>query len=289
VVVASSGLVAAGSAPALAGGFDGADPGAVTSRARAVVRAQSLASVPSTADWALDVPPITVTSPEPAPEDPPSNDSPAEPAAPSEEPTETEAAQAAAAAEDKARAAEAAQAAKAAKAAQAEKRAARAAKKAARAAQAEERAAAASSDDADVSESDERVSDPTSPEDRVKADVKAAKAESSGAAVLEIAGRYVGVPYVYGGHSPRGFDCSGFTQYVYAQLGVELPHQSERQRSVGRVVSRAEARPGDIVWVPGHVGIYAGGNKMVDAARAGTSVQYRRMWQSNPTFIRVLD
>jgi cell wall-associated NlpC family hydrolase len=116
----------------------------------------------------------------------------------------------------------------------------------------------------------------------------AAKADALGSAVLEVASRYVGVPYRYGGNTPRGFDCSGFTQYVFGQLGVDLPHQSESQKSRGRVVSRSEARPGDLIWVPGHVAIYVGGNKMIDSARAGTTVQVRRMWQSNPTFIRLV-
>jgi cell wall-associated NlpC family hydrolase len=111
----------------------------------------------------------------------------------------------------------------------------------------------------------------------------------SGSAVLEVAERYIGVPYVHGGNTPRGFDCSGFTQYVFGQLGIKLPHYSEAQPRKGRVVSRSEARPGDLVYTPGHVGIYAGGNKMIDSARTGTTIRYRQMWQRNPTFIRLVD
>lgn len=109
----------------------------------------------------------------------------------------------------------------------------------------------------------------------------------SGNAVLEIAARYVGVPYVYGGSSPSGFDCSGFTKYVYGQLGISLPRSSGAQRNAGVVVSRADAKPGDLIWSPGHVGIYAGGNQQIDAPRPGKSIQFRSIWQSNPTFIRV--
>lgn len=109
----------------------------------------------------------------------------------------------------------------------------------------------------------------------------------SGNAVLDIAGRYVGVPYVYGGGSPSGFDCSGFTQYVYAQVGINLPRGSGAQRNAGTVVSRADAKPGDLIWTPGHVAIYAGGNSQIDAPRPGKTIQYRAIWQSNPTFIRL--
>ncbi len=109
----------------------------------------------------------------------------------------------------------------------------------------------------------------------------------NGNAVLEIAARYVGVPYVYGGASPAGFDCSGFTSYVYGQLGISLPRSSSAQRNVGQVVSRADALPGDLIWSPGHVGIYAGGNMQIDAPRPGKTIQFRAIWQSAPLFIRV--
>ncbi|QGQ20247.1 glycoside hydrolase [Cellulomonas sp. JZ18] len=110
----------------------------------------------------------------------------------------------------------------------------------------------------------------------------------SGNAVLEVAARYVGVPYVSGGTTPGGgFDCSGFTSYVYAQLGISLPRTSSAQRNAGTVVSRADARPGDLIWSPGHIGIYAGGDMMIDAPRPGKTVQFRSIWQSSPTFIRI--
>ncbi|MFS0706135.1 C40 family peptidase [Cellulomonas sp. 179-A 9B4 NHS] len=109
----------------------------------------------------------------------------------------------------------------------------------------------------------------------------------SGNAVLEVAARYVGVPYVSGGASPEGMDCSGFTSYVYAQLGINLPRTSSAQRNAGTVVSRAEAQPGDLIWSPGHIGIYAGGDMMIDSPRPGKTVQFRTIWQSSPTFIRI--
>lgn len=112
-------------------------------------------------------------------------------------------------------------------------------------------------------------------------------ASAVGNAVIEIAARYVGVAYVYGGATPDGFDCSGFTSYVYAQLGITLSRSSADQRYDGVEVPRDQAQPGDLVWSPGHVGIYAGGNMMIDSPRPGKSVQFREMWQSNPIFIRV--
>ncbi len=109
----------------------------------------------------------------------------------------------------------------------------------------------------------------------------------AGNAVLEIAARYVGVPYVSGGSTPAGFDCSGFVKYVYAQLGIDLPRTTGAYLSVGQQVSRADALPGDIIWSPGHVGIYAGGDMQIDSPRPGKTIQFRSIWQSNPVFIRV--
>ncbi|QTE31595.1 C40 family peptidase [Pengzhenrongella sicca] len=109
----------------------------------------------------------------------------------------------------------------------------------------------------------------------------------AGNAVLEVAARYVGVPYRSGGTTPDGFDCSGFTSYVYAQLGITLPRTSGGQRDAGTVVSRADAQPGDLIYSPGHIAIYAGGNSQVDSPKPGGSVQFRAIWQSDPTFIRV--
>jgi cell wall-associated NlpC family hydrolase len=107
----------------------------------------------------------------------------------------------------------------------------------------------------------------------------------AGNAVLEIAARYVGVPYVAGGSSPDGFDCSGFVSYVYAQLGISLPRSSGAYYDVGTRVT--EPQPGDIIVSPGHVGIYAGDGLQIDAPRPGKTVQFRGIWQTNPIFVRV--
>ncbi len=108
------------------------------------------------------------------------------------------------------------------------------------------------------------------------------------AAVVRIAKKFVGSKYRIGGSSPRtGFDCSGFTSYVYGKAGKKLPKSSSAQRHVGKVVSRSKAKPGDLIWSPGHVAIYLGGNKQIDSPRPGKSIKVRSIWQHNPTFIRV--
>jgi len=114
------------------------------------------------------------------------------------------------------------------------------------------------------------------------ADVAAA---ISGSAVIAEASKYVGVPYVSGGASPSGFDCSGFVSYVYGQLGISLPRSSGAYYSVGTRVSSPQ--PGDIIVSPGHVAIYAGNNLQIDAPRPGKTVQFRAIWQSSPTYVRV--
>jgi cell wall-associated NlpC family hydrolase len=93
--------------------------------------------------------------------------------------------------------------------------------------------------------------------------------------VVGIAMHYLGVPYVWGGSSPSGFDCSGFVMYVYAQMGVSLPHYTGAQWNVGVPVSRGDLQPGDLVFFDGlgHVGIYIGGNQFIHAPHTGTVVQ----------------
>jgi cell wall-associated NlpC family hydrolase len=96
-----------------------------------------------------------------------------------------------------------------------------------------------------------------------------------GGQAVAIAERYLGVPYVWGGASPSGFDCSGLTMYVYAQLGVSLPHNAAAQYSALPHVSESDLEPGDLVFFDGlnHVGIYIGGGSIIHAPHTGTVVQ----------------
>src|SRR3954466_6498618 len=102
--------------------------------------------------------------------------------------------------------------------------------------------------------------------------------------VVKYAKHFLGVPYVWGGSTPRGFDCSGFVRYVYAHFGVALPHSSYAQFGDGRRVSRRSLRPGDLLFFDavGHVGLYIGNGRFIHAPHTGTRVRVERLggWYS---------
>jgi cell wall-associated NlpC family hydrolase len=106
---------------------------------------------------------------------------------------------------------------------------------------------------------------------------------------VDVAQQFLGVPYVWGGDSPNGFDCSGLVQYVYGRLGVELPRTAAEQARVGQpVASLADARPGDLLAFHDpvdHIGIYAGNGLMVVAPKTGDVVKVQAVYDE-PTAIR---
>lgn len=106
--------------------------------------------------------------------------------------------------------------------------------------------------------------------------------------VIAAAQQWVGVvPYGGGNHPSDSFSCDGYVQYVFAQNGISLPRGADSQARRGTVISKADARPGDLVWHPGqHIGIYAGGNMMYDSPKPGMYVQHRAIW-GNPSFVRL--
>ena len=89
--------------------------------------------------------------------------------------------------------------------------------------------------------------------------------------LIQTSFQYVGVPYWFGGTTPRGFDCSGFTRYVFANIGIDLPRMADSQYGVGRAVATERLQSGDLVFFetyepgPSHVGIYIGNGQFISA------------------------
>jgi cell wall-associated NlpC family hydrolase len=120
----------------------------------------------------------------------------------------------------------------------------------------------------------------------VSAPTQRAPAASTGG-VLSIAASLAGIYYIYGGTTTAGFDCSGYTQYVFAKLGINLPRTAEEQRQAATAVSNPQ--PGDLVFFDSpasHVGIYAGNGMMWDSPHSGAAVQLQSIWSSTVTYGR---
>lgn len=100
--------------------------------------------------------------------------------------------------------------------------------------------------------------------------------------VLGIAATLNGIPYVYGGTTPAGFDCSGFTQYIFNKVGISLPRTAERQRQFLTPVTNPQ--PGDLVFFGApayHNGIYAGNGMLWDSPKTGSKVSLRKIWTAS--------
>jgi cell wall-associated NlpC family hydrolase len=111
----------------------------------------------------------------------------------------------------------------------------------------------------------------------------------TGAQIIKVASKYVGVPYVFGGSTPAGFDCSGFTRYVWSQFGISLAHSVSAQARRGKLIRAKDAQPGDlVVWNDGgHVGIYAGGGNMIHAPQPGDSVKLAAIYSDAVHYVRI--
>jgi len=107
--------------------------------------------------------------------------------------------------------------------------------------------------------------------------------------ILKTAAKYVGSPYVFGGETPSGFDCSGFVRYVFSQFGVNLPHSVIGQSRLGIIVKPEDALPGDIVVLNdlSHDGIFAGNGNFYHAPRAGDDVKLAPIFTDQVFFVRL--
>lgn len=127
--------------------------------------------------------------------------------------------------------------------------------------------------------------------DRASISVPTAPASATGKALADYALQFQGYPYVAGGNTPSGWDCSGFVQWVFAQFGVSLPHYSGAQMSVGTAVgSIAEAAPGDIIVNTQHAAIYIGNGMVINALNPaqGTQVTSLAVFSGGYAIRRVL-
>ena len=110
----------------------------------------------------------------------------------------------------------------------------------------------------------------------------------SATGIIGIAQSFFGVPYVYGGTTPSGFDCSGFTSYVYRQAGISIPRTASAQAAASTPVSNP--RPGDLVFFGSpiyHVGIYVSPGRMIDAQRPGTVIGNHSIWTTPSMYGRI--
>ncbi|MFF1878487.1 C40 family peptidase [Leifsonia sp. NPDC058230] len=107
------------------------------------------------------------------------------------------------------------------------------------------------------------------------------------AQVFSVAQQYIGTPYVFGGSTPAGFDCSGYIMFVYAQFGISLPHSVSGQAAMGKRISINDAVPGDVIIMNGHDGFYAGNGNIMDAPVTGRSVSIRPIWTSDFYVVRL--
>lgn len=105
--------------------------------------------------------------------------------------------------------------------------------------------------------------------------------------VFDEAMKYQGVPYRSTKYVAYGFDCSGFTKYVYSKFGIDLYHGARVQRDQNRVIPRSEARLGDLVYMPGHIGFWAGNGLMLDSPNDGKTIGLHPIWYPDYEVVRI--
>ncbi|OFT21952.1 C40 family peptidase [Dermabacter sp. HMSC08H10] len=153
----------------------------------------------------------------------------------------------------------------------------------------EERANDESEDNDNSEDTSDRKKREKKSEERDNETEEASSSSAATGSIFSTAKRGIGVRYVFGGSSPSGWDCSGFTSWVYRQHGIHLPHSAGAQARMGKRVSRSEARPGDLAYYPGHVGIYAGNGMILDAGNSAKNTSIRKLWNANWSFYRIVD
>lgn len=145
-------------------------------------------------------------------------------------------------------------------------------------------------DDSDDKKKDDSKKDDKSKDDKSKDDKKkdkpskAEKIAAQRASIIKDAKANLGVKYVWGGTSPKsGWDCSGYTQYVYGKNGIKLPRTTSQQRYAGKEIPIKDAKPGDLIWIPGHIGIISETKgQMYDAGSTRTNTTKRSYsWMLN--------
>jgi len=110
-----------------------------------------------------------------------------------------------------------------------------------------------------------------------------------GGKILQVAAKYVGSPYVFGGETPAGFDCSGYVRFIFSQFGLDLPHSVIAQSRLGIIVKPEDAQPGDLVILDdlSHDGIYAGNGNFYHSPRPGDTVKLAPIFTDRVFYVRL--
>lgn len=114
--------------------------------------------------------------------------------------------------------------------------------------------------------------------------------------LLKIARSYIGTPYLYGGNTPKGFDCSGFVQYVYKEFGINIPRTTFDQINIGtKINDKSKLQAGDLIFnldknnSPYHVFMYSEDNKVIEAKKTGTLISEHNSWLWHGVAVRIID